>query len=98
MSEENKNVKAAPEVQEPAVVPEDAAEKAAPVAASEGTAPAEGVSSAATDEEKLKNAPVPTNLGVAVITAIYILFVLAVGIGLIALSIFLFRKLGSWLF
>ena len=48
--------------------------------------------------KSLQNAPVPTNLGVAVITVIYILFVLGVGIGLIALSIFLFRKLGSWIF
>ena len=59
---------------------------------------AEGAVPEASAGKSLQNAPVPTNLGVAVITVIYILFVLGVGIGLIALSIFLFRKLGSWIF
>ncbi|MBR5975289.1 MAG: hypothetical protein IK020_08910 [Clostridiales bacterium] len=43
-------------------------------------------------------APVPTNLGVAVITVLYILFVIAVTVGLIVLSVFLFGKLRAWIF
>ena len=42
-------------------------------------------------------APVPTNLGVAVITILYILFVIAVCVGVIALSVFLFGKLWAWI-
>ena len=42
-------------------------------------------------------APVPTNLGVAVITVLYILFVIAISVGLIALSVFLFGKLWAWI-
>ncbi len=85
MSEENGNVETpVQEMQVPAVAQEKPA--------------AEGAVPEASAGKSLQNAPVPTNLGVAVITVIYILFVLAVGIGLIALSIFLFRKLGSWIF
>ena len=85
MSEENGNVETpVQEMQVPAVAQEKPA--------------AEGAVPEASAGKSLQNAPVPTNLGVAVITVIYILFVLGVGIGLIALSIFLFRKLGSWIF
>ena len=85
MSEENGNVETpVQEMQVPAVAQEKPA--------------AEGAVPEASAGNSLQNAPVPTNLGVAVITVIYILFVLGVGIGLIALSIFLFRKLGSWIF
>ncbi len=85
MSEENGNVGTpVQEMQVPAVAQEKPA--------------AEGAVPEASAGKSLQNAPVPTNLGVAVITVIYILFVLGVGIGLIALSIFLFRKLGSWIF
>ena len=85
MSEENGNVETpVQEMQVPAVAQEKPA--------------AEGAVPEASAGKSLQNAPVPTNLGVAVITVIYILFVLGVGIGLIALSIFLFRKIGSWIF
>ena len=85
MSEENGNVETpVQEMQVPAVAQEKPA--------------AEGAEPEASAGKSLQNAPVPTNLGVVVITVIYILFVLGVGIGLIALSIFLFRKLGSWIF
>ena len=42
-------------------------------------------------------APQPTNLGVAVIAVLYILFILGISIALIALAIFLFGKFRGWI-
>ena len=71
----------------------------------ESAEPAETASASRESEEKkplvsgmdASKAPVPTNLGVIVFTVLYILFVIAVCVGLIALSVFLFGKLWAWI-